>query len=226
MTWQQGPDAPRPADARRMRAARGKARRAIIEAEARYVMSSTEAFRYEIGATVQSASPFLIVLLASDGMLLDDVVEMFEPGCGWPRRPRLSLRGNAWLAGKHALRHVAAGLGHYVWPDTLLMHGCSVDLSGYTSANVRIISHSVEVRVRLRTVTFDTCFGLLRIELGRRLPETLAIACVGRLVEEIVDHSSLRGSGWKVAAVEPSINGSVLVVDTGSVDYKLPWARS
>lgn len=226
MTGQHGPDAPCQPDARRMRTARGKARRAMAEAEARYVASSTEAFRHEIGATVRSASPFLIVLLASDALLLDDVVEMIEPGCGWPHRPRLSLRGNAWLGGKHAFRHMAAGLRQYVWPDTLLMHGTSVDLSGYKTAKVRIIAHSIEVRVRLKTVTFDTCFGLLRIELGRHLPETLAIACVGRLVEEIVDHPSPRGFGWRVAAVEPSINGSALVVETGSIAYRLPWARS
>ncbi|MDY7524630.1 hypothetical protein [Sphingomonas sp. 10B4] len=113
----------------------------------------------------------------------------------------------------------------YLDPGKLTTHGTSVDLWGYTSAKVRVDVHSIEVRVRLKTVTFDTCFGLLRIELGRHLPETLAIACVGRLVIEVVDHLSLRGSGWRIAAVEATSIGSVLVVVTGSAAYRLQWAR-
>lgn len=197
----------------------------MTKAEARYAASSTKVFRYEIGATVRSASPFLIALLASDDMLLDDVVETIEPGCGWPRRARLSPRRNALRSGKHALRQIAACRRQNAWPETLLMQRASVKLSGYYAAEVRIVAHSIEIHVRLKTVTFDTCFGILRIALGRHLPETLAVACVGRLVEEIVDHISLRGFGWRVAAVEPSINGSVLVVETGSVEYQMPWAR-
>lgn len=118
-----------------------------------------------------------------------------------------------------------SGLMPYNWPDTQLMHGTSVALSGYTSAKVRILAHSIEVRVRLKTVTLDTCFGLLRIDLGRHLPDTLAMACVDRLVEDVVDHSSLRGHGWRVATVVSSNIGSVLVVQTGSIAYRLPWAR-
>jgi hypothetical protein len=219
-----GPDAPSPADTRRMQLARSKARREIGVAEKRYAERVREIFRQEIGATVRSAAPFLIALLASDGLELDDVIETIEPGYGWPRRPRISSLSSWPLWGKHLLGHVVAGL-RPAWPDTQLMPGTSVYLSNYGSAKIRIDAHSIEVRVRLKTVTFDTCFGLLRIELGRLLPETLAIACVGRLVEEIVDHASLRGSGWRVSAVEQIGGGSVLIVETGSTAYRLPWAR-
>lgn len=225
MSTRERPDAPSPADVRRMRTARGTARQAVAAAQASCAASSIEAFRHEIGDTVRSASPFLIALLASDGHLLDDVVETIEPGYGWPRRPRLSAREHSRPVRKHAFRHVAAGLMPYNWPDTQLMHGTSVALSGYTSAKVRIIAHSIEVRVRLKTVTLDTCFGLLRIDLGRHLPDTLAMACVDRLVEDVVDHYSLRGHGWRVATVVSSNIGSVLVVETGSIAYRLPWAR-
>jgi hypothetical protein len=105
------------------------------------------------------------------------------------------------------------------------MHGVNVDLSGYTSAKVHIDAHSIEVRVRLGTAIFSTRFGLLRIGIGRYLPETLGVACGGRRVEDIVDHQSLYGTGWRVIEVEASKHGSVLVVETGSIPYRLPWAR-
>ncbi|MDX5985051.1 hypothetical protein SIL82_12345 [Sphingomonas echinoides] len=224
MSGDAGPDSPSPGDTRRMQLARSKARREIGVAEKRYADRAREIFRQEIGATVRSVSPFLIALLASDGLEFDDVIETIEPGYGWPRRPRLSSRCNRSSWGKHILRHIVAGL-RPAWPDTQLMHGTSVDLSNYGSAKIRIDAHSIEVRVRLKTVTFDTCFGLLRIELGRPIPETMAIGFIGRLVEEVVDHASVRGSGWRVAAVDQTSGGSVLIVETGSTAYRLPWAR-
>lgn len=125
MRPKQGPDTPSAADARRMRTARGKARREVAAAEIRYADSSIEAFRREIGATVRSASPFLIALLATESLLLDEVVETIEPGYGWSCRPRISLWGRPWPAGAHTFRHIAAGLV----PDMQFTHGTSVDLS-------------------------------------------------------------------------------------------------
>lgn len=220
-----GPDAPLPADTRRMQLARSKARREIGVAEKLYAERAREIFLQEIGATVRSASPFLIALLTSEGLELDDVIETIEPAYEWPRRPRVMSRSGAWTLGQHIFRHVAAGLRPHTWSDINATHFASVDLSDHSSAKVRIIAHSIEVRVRLKTVTFDTCFGLLRIELGRPIPETMAIGFVGRLVEEVVDHASLHGSGWRVTAVDQTSGGSVLIVKTGSTAYRLPWAR-
>jgi hypothetical protein len=73
----------------RQKAARGQARRQIAEAEAIFAAGSLEAFREEIGTVVRSVSPFLIVLLAAEGLVIDDVIEEIEPGYGWPCRPRI-----------------------------------------------------------------------------------------------------------------------------------------
>ncbi len=208
-----------------MRAARAKARREMAIAEKRFAKRSRELFLEEIGATVRSASPFLIALLASDGLTLDDVVGQIVPGYGWPQRPRIPSGNRSWKMRKHAFRHVRAALRADDPFEILSMHGASVDLSSYTSAKVHIVAHSIEVRARLKTVTFSTRFGVLRIALGRCLPDTLAIGCVGRLVEEVVDHASLRGSGWLITDIETSENGATLIVKTGSVAYRMPWAR-
>lgn len=225
MSAHEGPDAPSPADSRRMRAARGQARREMTAAEKHYAERAREVFRREIGATIRSVSPFLIALLASEGLLLDDVIETIEPGYGWPRRPRLSSRSETSPWGKHIFRHIAAGLWPGCWSASQQAHGTSVDLSDYASAKVHIVAHSIEVRVRLKTVTCDTRFGFLRIELGRLLPDILAIGCVGRPVEDVVDHVSLHGSGWRISAIDQAKGGSVLTVETGSIAYRLPWAR-
>ena len=225
MNDEEGSDAPSPADTRRMQVARSRARREINVAEKHYAERSREVFRHETGATIRSASPFLIALLASEGLELDDVINTIEPAYEWPRRPRIMSRSGAWTLGKHIFRHIAVGLRPHTWSDINSTHFASIDLSDHTSAKVRIIAHSIEVRVRLKTVTFDTCFGLLRIELGRLIPETMAIGFVDRLVEEVVDHVSSRGSGWRVSAIEQTDGGSVLIVETGSTAYRLPWAR-
>lgn len=219
-----GPDAPSAADMRRQAVARSEARRQLAAAEALYVTKSIEAFRHEIGATVRSASPFLIALLKAEGLDLDDVVEAIEPGHGWPCRPQTASRRNELLASKHAFRHIVAGLLPDLCTDIQSRHGVSVDLSDYSSAKIYIDAHSIEVWVLLRTVTFITGFGLLRIKLEQHLPETLTIACVGRRVKDVVDHPALRGHDWRVAAVEASSSGSVLVVETGSTPYRLPWS--
>lgn len=156
MNFAEGPDAPSVIDMRRQKAARGSARQQVAEADAIFAARSLEAFRQEVGAIVRSVSPFLIALLAAEGLVLDDVIEAIEPGYGWPGRPRISSRRKELVASRHAFRHVVAGLLHDLQPDSFAMHGVSVDLSGYTSAKVHLNAHSIEVRVRLGTATFSS----------------------------------------------------------------------
>ena len=52
-------------------------------------------------------------------------------------------------------------------------------------------------------------------------------ASVGRLIEDIVDHEAWCGRGWRIAAIaeEEYPLGPRLIVVTGSVDFRMPWAR-
>lgn len=87
--------------------------------------------------------------------------------------------------------------------------------------------HSVELNARIGRVWLETRFGELRVELMDEIPGTIFTACVGRLIEEIVDHEALRGRGWRVVAIEePSlVGGQALIVAMGSVGYRMPWMR-
>jgi hypothetical protein len=100
--------------------------------------------------------------------------------------------------------------------------------SGDDWAHLEVVNHSLEVEGRVGPVRFETLFGTLRIELDDPLSETLAAACVGRSIGEILDHASLRGRNWLVTGVEdpPSpILGATLIVTTESTTYRMPWVR-
>ena len=97
-------------------------------------------------------------------------------------------------------------------------------LCGEIETRVARVAHSIEVRIRMKPVTFESCFGLLRVTLDGRLPETLADALPGRLIEEIVDHSVLHGSQWRIASVIQNESACSLMVGTGSLPYRVPWA--
>ena len=93
---------------------------------------------------------------------------------------------------------------------------------------LEVADHSLEVSGKLGSVRFETRFGELRLELIDEMPQTMFIACKGRRVEKVVDHAALRGRGWLIDEVEDSklpAVGQVLVVVTGSIAYRLPWAR-
>lgn len=93
---------------------------------------------------------------------------------------------------------------------------------------VHVVDHSIELIARIGRVYLFTLFGELRVELDDELPEVILSACIGWLIDEIVDHEALRGRGWRIVAVEesyPPLQGQTLVVATGSVPYRMPWAR-
>ncbi|WP_375393508.1 hypothetical protein [uncultured Sphingomonas sp.] len=186
------------------------------------------AFREEIGDVVRSASPFLISLLAIEELSLDDAAMFLEAQAGWPRRPRLAGRGSPRLKSHTlVLRHYFAGLlasGSSLPP----LHCYRIDCADRGWMRIEVADHSLEVSGTIGSVRFQTRFGELRLELIDEMPLTLFIACEGRPVEDVVDHVALRGRGWRIDEVVDAnlpFIGQVLVVVTGSVAYRLPWAR-
>lgn len=225
-------DAPTEADRRRMRVARSRAHRRVKEIEEVTRTATLAAFREELVAIVRSASPFLVLLLQAAGLSLDDAAMLIAPPRGWPYRPRLPCNNAADpTAARHIVRHYLAGLlpKHRVrCGDRVSRQGHKIDMADGSWLRIEVAGHSLEATARIGPVRFETRFGELRVEMDGELPGSLTIGCIGRPIEQVVDHPALRGRGWLIKGVEDAVLpfvGSVLVVPTGGVPYRLPWAR-
>jgi hypothetical protein len=194
-----------------------------------------EAFRAEIGETVRSAAPLLISMLAVEGWTLDNAVGLLTPPSGWPSRPRLLGPMGRWAVHSHALRHYLAGLQPMpvvhrtptqISMDPLIGRRFERADGGYL--RLQVVDHSLEVEARIGPALIETRFGELSIELDDELPATILVACVGRLVEEIVDFEGWRGHGWRIAAIKDAHHPrgrQRLIVASGAVPYRMPWMR-
>jgi hypothetical protein len=188
-------------------------------------------FQEEIGKNVRSVSPFLLSFVASKGESIDLLVDRIAPAPRWPRAPALSSRPvvqfrrprepyrEFYVSTASGDRKVVRvrGFGH----GMIFMH------SGDDWACLEVVDHSLEIEVRIGPLKLETLFGVLRIELDHRLPDTLAAACLGRLAGEVVDHAALRGRDWRITAIEEpsSFVGQTLVIETGSTAFRMPWTR-
>ena len=219
-------DKPTAGDRRRLRQARrvARARAAAIEMARDDAMLA--AFRAEIGAVVRSASPLLVSLLADEGLTLDDAAATIRPQACWPARPRLSGTLVGRRVHPHLLRYNMIGLSNGQLSEPPL-HGRWIERADGGYILVQLADHSIEMNALIGRVWLETRFGELRVEFVEKVPETLFTGCVGRLIEEIVDHEALRGRGWRIVAIQEvsPISGQTLIVATGSVPYRMPWMR-
>lgn len=218
-------DAPTDGDRLCIRQACRQARATYAELRADTDARLSAALRVEIGATVRSASPVLIALLGAEGLTLDDAVALIRPARFWPRRPALSNP-----SGKNTIRNP---LWRYYMTTTpashrtpLPRHTCTFHHSNGDYVRVQVIDHSLEVEAKIGPVWLETLFGELRVQLDDVMPQTLATACTGRTLEEIVDHEPWRGRGWRIIDVEEPVTayfGPTLIVAVGSVPYRVAW---
>lgn len=219
-------------DRRRIRDARTKARERMREMCRDGTDAAQEIFRQEIGTNVRSVSPFLLSFVASQGETIGRMVDRIAPTPRWPRAPALSARPaiqfqrarepyqqfmvSTAFGDRKVVRR--RGFGH----GMILMQSCD------DWACLEVVDHSLEVEARIGPVKLETLFGVLRIELDHRLPDTLTAACVGRTAGEVVDHAALRGRDWRITAIEdppsPSL-GQTLVAETRHTPFRMPWAR-
>lgn len=223
-----GKDAPTRADRRRLQKGRVLAFARVKAIDEARSAALRAAFREEIGAVVRSASPFLISLLSIEGLALDDATLLLEPQAGWPRRQRLEGSGLPGRKGyTHILRHHRAGMLAQQMSVPLL-DGFRIPSVDDGWIRIEIVGHSLEVSGKMGPVFFETRYGELRFELIDVMPQALFLACKGRPIEEVVDHVTLRGRCWRIVETEdPKLPGmgQSLVVATGSVAYRFPWAR-
>lgn len=232
MTHDFQPDPVTGADQRRLRAARATARGGMRRIDRADTSSKRDVFRQEIGTTVRSASPFLCTLLASQGRSLDDVVNRIEPSSKWPRSPgvsRVAATRFRPIDGRPGDALVSTANG---WTKAIWVRGFGEGFTFHQSEEdwmrLEIVGHSLEVEARIGGLVFETLFGVLRITLERRLPETLAAGCVGRSIESVIEHAALGGGGWLITAIEEPVSSNLaqaLLVATGSTGYQVPWAR-
>ena len=219
-------DMPTDSDVRRMRKARRQARARYAEIGAIRDAQAAAAFRAELGAVVRSASPLLISLLAIDGLTLDAAVALIDPVQSWPRQPRLSGRSFRHSAHNHLLRHYIARVPSQLARPPSHEHTFHRVDGNYVT--MKVVEHSLDLEARIAPVWLETRFGELRVQLDEPLPETLAMASVGRLLEEIVDHAAWRGRGWRILDIEEPVTsyfGQTLIVATGSVPYSITWPQ-
>lgn len=196
------------------------------------VGSLRDVFRGEIGTNVRSASPFLLSLVASQGESIDTLLYRIQPAPRWPRAPALRARPHIeFRRAREPYRRfmVCTSTGDR---EAVRLRGFGHGLLFMRSrddwACLDVVDHSLEVEARIGPVKIETLFGVLRVELDHRIPDTLAAACVGRAICEVIDHPALRGRRWMIGAVEepPSATlGQALVVETGSVPFRMPWMR-
>lgn len=226
----QGPgvsDGPTDSDHRRIRKARRQAWTRYAEIDAARAVEAAAAFRAELGVVVRSASSLLVSLLAADGLTLDDAVTLVEPGRPWPGQPRLASRSFGHPVGNHVLRYYMAGMraGRLAEPPVSQHTFYRADGDYLT---MQVVAHSLELEARIAPLWLETRFGELRVQLDEALPETIAIACVGRLIEEVVDHQAWRGRGWRIVDVEDAVApyfGQTLIVTAGSAPYRITWPQ-
>ncbi len=225
--WPGITDVPTPDDHRRLRSARRLAHRGSRENKAVFDAAMLATFRAELGAVVRSASPVLIGLLELDGLPLDHAVALIMPQDDWPRKPRLApspfnlSRRPLTLPAKYTSARLPQALSYPA-------NGYRYDRPDGGHLHLQVMDHSLELVARIGRALFVTRFGELRIELADELPEAIVTACLGRMIDEVVDHPALRGRGWPIVDFEDSgmpLAGHELIVRTGSVPYRMPWSR-
>lgn len=219
-------------DRQRIRDARLQAQTAIRMTRKDDAAARLEIFRQEIGTNVRSASPFLLSFAACGGISIDQLVDRIVPAPRWPRAPALGSRpATEFRRAREPYQDFLVGTASGNVKAFRMRgygHGSIFMRSRDDWACLDVVDHSLELEARIGPVKFETLFGVLRVELDRPVPATVATACVGRSISEIVDHPALRGRPWPIVSVEepPLLGlGQTLVVETGSVAFRMPWMR-
>lgn len=222
-----GLDPPTPSDHRRVRFARRQAQARAKEIEKAHKAAVLEVFRAEMGTTVRSASLLLTPLFAELGMTLDEAVTMIQPMADWPNHPPLLGSKGALRSQSHIHHYYSPGLRrtHITRPP---LNSCTFDLPSGGYLMLQIFDHSVDLIAGIGNVVISTRFGELRVEFLDQIPEAIFGSCVGRLIEEVVDHSGWRGRGWRIVKIDdgyPPLCGQAFIANIGSEPYQMPWAR-
>lgn len=220
-----GLDPPTLADHRRLRRARRVARSRLLGSDPTDADLRFAVFREEFGAVIRSASPLVLLMLAPQGMTLDEAVERMVPVGGWPIYPSLTGRFSHSLNSALPLRSSRTRLRRQLTEPRY--HGLKIIDTGHDYVLLSVVDHSLDLNATIGPIFLQTRFGELCVEFVHAIPDALLAGCAGRRVGDVVDHEAWRGRDWMIAAVGPAdlLIGRTLYCATGTIDYRVPWVR-
>ncbi len=186
-------------------------------------------FRLHLQATVRRVSPLLIDLAVMEGVSLGGAVGLMYPPRDWPWRPlqdppraptRRSLQRMGSLAsqgakdgGRFRRAFVNPGL---VVRDVGHPRGCF---------GIRPCGDVMGFAASLGPCLLSAFGPSAMLKLPGRLPETLAMAMPGRMLDALVDHPAFAGRGYRVVRVEtdPVDDLPILVFRAPLITFEMPW---
>lgn len=186
-------------------------------------------FRMHLGATVTRVSPLLTVLAAIEGVSLRDAAALIHPPTDWPWRPlfddpsalpRRSQRRQDWL-GRVGHRDVARFRRTFASPGVVIR---DVDHARGRFA-IRPVGKVLGFTASLGPCMLSA-FGMSALlKFPYALPETLAAALPGRMLEQIVRHPIFAGCGYVVSRVQPDLSDGLPVITFRAplVGFQMPW---
>ena len=170
----------------------------------------------------------LIALLDAKGLSLDAVVQEMEPQVGWVRQTCQSSANTSSCSSpriviefkKHSTRFSTDRLSsRNRRPRRRVDEWLMIEAHG----------HSLEFYASLGGLYFHSRFGRAMIEVPDSIPLSVLQGATGRYVEELIDLDFCKGRGWPIIGIESRTvfqSEHAVVVATGSVEYRMPWARS
>jgi hypothetical protein len=178
-------------------------------------------FRQHLALNVIRATPLLSIVSRLEGVDFNSLVRQITPPSRWPTRP---LPNNALTTSIGVERSFEFGPSqihrrHRVAGKLLAGMGQRGDALG-----VRVVADGLELTAVVGSLKVETFHGFARIQLEHALPETVAVAAVGRFVVDLIWHPWFEGTDWRVVDVHcASAMRTLVTFDTGMVDWRTPW---
>ena len=171
-------------------------------------------FRTYLAATVHRMSSIVPDVLSVGRSDVGAALQRIRPGHLWPAntRPRSALRDPMSARYNQPLDTPLIG-------DTVILDG----LKDWIEAT--IYGGSLEVLLRGPAYTLSTHTGTARLKI-EALPHTAVGSCVGRAIEDVVDHALLRGRGFVVEKAARVGTATIVSFEVGSLPLQVPWPTS
>ena len=208
-----------------------RARREAIAIDRLAARLRLASFRGWMQTTVSRMSSLVPALLEGECVALEDALMRLRPSPAWKAVTR---SGSADGGGAHtrSLKHfylgMLAGVSQVlptrgdVQGELVLRRRASTP--GRTAVNV--VGHRIEIAIQGPAHQLATANGVGRLLVKLDLPETVAVACVGRPLEEITDVPLLAGRGLTVDGAQRHAGGWVFGFAVDCVTIDLPWSDS
>lgn len=176
--------------------------------------------RSYLRSTVTTMSALIPQVLLIEGVEIDWVIHALRASGTWSSGAsadpgNAASDRNAGLDGGDAATRVQVG-GH----QSSARIPCA--RPERTRIGIEVVGSRLELRVESETCMLSTIAGLGQVTLSFRLPESLATACPGRSLDDVVDHRLLRGRGFPVFGVIQHDAASTILFTVGELPVEIP----